>query len=270
MQLIGLDVGFSSAKPTSGVATLTGATCDVGRATATAEDRRRLLKHISMAAVVAIDAPVLPTCDSRIRPCEQLFARGRFQRRCKPGFSHVRGTGLELRKAGTESAAQLEDLTSANPMATPIPLVLGPRNIVEAFPNAFLGVCVSEKQYVAIPKLRRGQKFDWLYGEWCRTGGFASLVRELAPLVPQAVALRCEGNTHHEERAALVCLLTAAAVAAGRYTAVGESTGGYFFLPPWALWADWAQTELNRQRRADPSIAVWIAGVAFPSGTTLP
>lgn len=270
MQLIGLDVGFSATRRTSGVATLAGTAFDVGRATAAAEDRRRLLKGVSMAAVVAIDAPLLPTCDSRVRLCERLFARGKFQRRCKAGFSHVAGTGLELRRAGTESAAQLEHITSRSPAATPVPLVFAPRNVVEAFPNAYLGVCVSDEQYAAIPKLRRGKKFDWLYGEWCRAGGFRSLVRELASVLPEPVASRCENNQDHEERAALVCLLTAASVAAGRYTAVGEPTGGYFFLPPWSLWADWAQTELNKQRCADASIAVWIDGVAFRDSQKLP
>src|SRR5882724_9604632 len=56
MQLIGLDVGFSEAKATSGVATLVAGVIHVGRATGAAVSRRRLLENISMADVVAIDA----------------------------------------------------------------------------------------------------------------------------------------------------------------------------------------------------------------------
>ena len=155
-------------------------------------------------------------------------------------------------------------------MPTPVPLVLALRNLVEAFPNAFLGVCVSEGQYASISKLKRGKKFDWLYGEWCRTGRFQSLTRELASVVPMAVDSLCESNKDHEERAALICLLTAASVAMGRYTAVGEPTGGYFFLPPWSLWAEWAQAELDKQRRADELIDVWIDGVSFGASQPLP
>ena len=89
-------------------------------------------------------------------------------------------------------------------------------------------------------------------------------------MLPECFASRCESNPDHEERAALVCLATAACVASGRYTAVGEPVGGYFFLPPWSTWADWARTELNVQRHADTAVTVWIDGVAFPNGKTLP
>jgi len=155
-------------------------------------------------------------------------------------------------------------------MATTPPLVLSPRNMVEAFPNAFLGVCVSAEQYIGMPNLRRGQKFDWLYNEWCQTGGFRLLARELASALPESFASYCERNRDHEERAALVCLATAASAATGRYTAVGEPAGGYFFLPPWPLWADWARTELVTQRRKDRSISVWIDGVPFLAAKALP
>jgi hypothetical protein len=257
-------------KATSGVATLVGTIIRVGRATATAVSRNRLLRNISAAKVVAIDAPLMPTVDSRIRPCERLFARGQFQRRCKAGFSHVSGTGLELRNAGFESAAQLDSFISTRPIATLVPLVLGPRNIVEAFPNAFLGVCISAERYAEMPRLRRGHKFDWLYGEWCQAGSFRLLIEELASVLPELFAPQCENNPDHEERAALVCLATAASVAAGRYTAVGEPIGGYFFLPPWPLWADWSRRELDKQRHLDAQISVWIDGVAFSAGKALP
>jgi hypothetical protein len=270
MQLIGLDVGFSATKATSGVATLVGTTLAVGRATGASVTRRKLLTNVSTADVVAIDAPLLRMLDSRIRSCERLFARGQFQRRCKAGFSHVKGTGLQLRNAGFESAEQLEDITSLRSLTTPSPLVRSPRNIVEAFPNAFLGVCVSSEQYISMPRLRRGRKFDWLYTEWCRTGGFRLIVDALRHVLPESFAADCEGNRDHEERAALVCLATAASVAAGRYTAVGEPFRGYFFLPPWPLWADWARMELDEQRRTDASISVWIDGVAFSAGKALP
>jgi hypothetical protein len=270
MQLIGLDVGFSAMKATSGVASLVGTIIRVGRATASAVSRNRLLENVSAAKVVAIDAPVLPVVDSRIRPCERLFARGRFQRRCKAGFSHVSGTGMELRTAGFESAAQLDSLTSTDATATLVPLMLGPRNLVEAFPNAFLGVCLSADRYDTMPRLRRGHKFDWLYGECCRAGSFRLLIEELVPVLPVSFASECENNRDHEERAALVCLATAAAVAAGRYTAVGDPSGGYFFLPPWPLWANWSRQELDKQRRSDSQISVWIDGASFSAEEALP
>jgi hypothetical protein len=270
VQLIGLDVGFSATKPTSGVATLVDKLCIVGRATAVAADRQKLLTRVSKAEIAAIDAPLLPLFDSRIRACERLFARGLFQRRCKPGFSHVAGTGLELRRSGIESAAQLAPVVSVERFSTAFPQVIRQRNIVEAFPNAFLGVCIADEHYSSMLVLRRGQKFDWLYDRWCRDDIFRKLVAGLTQVLPESVAVTCGNNRDHEERAALVCLATAGCVAAGRYTAVGEEIGGYFFLPPWSLWADWSREELRRQRDVDGSIDVWIDGVVHRSGKVLP
>ena len=270
MQLVGLDVGFSAKRETTGVATLVNSTLEVGRAKSTIAGRRELFEHISTADVVAIDGPLLPVLDARIRPCERLFARGQFQRRCKPGFSHVKGTGLQLRNAAYECALQLRGIASCEPLPTPAPLILSPSNIVEAFPNAFLGVCVSAEQYLAMPTLRRGEKFKSLYGEWSRVGTFRRLLEELAQVLPGGFPRVCEFNRDHEEQAAIICLATAAAVAKGRYTAVGDPLGGYFYLPPWPLWANWARTELDAQRKRDVSVSVWIDGLAFSAEQALP
>jgi hypothetical protein len=48
-----------------------------------------------------------------------------------------------------------------------------------------------------------------------------------------------------ELRAALITLLTAALAALGTATIVGESTGGWFWLPPWSLWQDWTKKGLE-------------------------
>jgi hypothetical protein len=89
-------------------------------------------------------------------------------------------------------------------------------------------------------------------------------------VLPGPFAPQCENNRDHEERAALVCLATAASVAAGRYTAVGEPIGGYFFLPPWPLWAEWSRREIDKQRRLDAQISIWIDGVTFSAEKPLP
>ena len=48
--------------------------------------------------VILIDGPILPAGGDAcsIRAVERLFSWGLFQSRCKPGSSHVRGTGLRL------------------------------------------------------------------------------------------------------------------------------------------------------------------------------
>jgi hypothetical protein len=260
MALLGLDVGFSATRATSGLAFALGNDCILRRTTAAEQDRKRVLGDLFRADVTAIDAPLLSTLDGRVRTCEQLFASGRFQARCKPGFSHVPGTGQDLRRAGSESARQLQSVTSSSAPLLSFPRVFSAVNFVEAFPNAFLGLCLPNETYLSMPKLRRGQKFDWLYDQWGQDELFVRLASELQAVLPGSFASACARTEDHELRAALVCLATAACVAAGRYTAVGDESGGYFFLAPWSLWADWARSELDRLRGRHPSVSVWLDG----------
>jgi hypothetical protein len=125
--------------------------------------------------------------------------------------------------------------------------------IIEAFPNAFLGVCLENDVYETMPVLRRGKKFEWLYGRWKAL----ALVRCLPGLTSaeQASFQKVfDETTHHEHQATLVCILTALLAARRRFTAVGDEQGGWFFLPPWECWKGWAQDavvvgirELNRR-----------------------
>ena len=94
-----------------------------------------------------------------------LFTLGRFQRRCKPGLSHVPGTGRAFRQAGHESAWQPSKISSGRELLVKFPRVWGTRNLIEAFPNAFMGVLLPDGCFDRMPKLRRGQKFEWLYDE---------------------------------------------------------------------------------------------------------
>jgi len=80
-------------------------------------------------------------------------------------------------------------------------------------------------------------------------------------------------NAQHDEQAALICALTALCVWRGNYTAVGDPLGGYFFLPPWELWQQWAKDALHenrRDRRLQTNALVWINGHCFQQGADLP
>ena len=54
-----------------------------------------------------------------------------------------------------------------------------------------------------------------------------------------------EQTTNHDERAALICLLTAMFAVGGDTAIVGDDHGGWFWLPPIDLWADWAQNDFK-------------------------
>ena len=212
MELIGFDIGFSEKKRTSGVARLRAQVLSCSRATSEWGNRAAALGD-GIADVTAIDGPILKNIDYPKRLCETVFSCGCFGPRCKPGFSHVPGTGRKLRAAAKETAERMKSLTRGHDPASGFPRVLEGKNIVEAFPNAFLGVLLPDFRFKHMPHLQRGKKFDWLY-EQCRK---SHVLRSLVDYVGQEdlamVLSDIETNRDHEERAALVCLLTAASVA---------------------------------------------------------
>ena len=160
-----------------------------------------------------------------------------WRQRCKPGLSHF-GTGLRLRKAARETAQQVKHLVDPSRLPAGGPHVISSLPIVEAFPNAFIGVMLSDGSFTVDKALKR-KKFDWLYGHAIRERVFESL---LSHIDWKNCALLDRLNTEHdhEKRAALICLLTAACAARGQATVIGDQTGGYFWLPPRQIWKDWA------------------------------
>jgi len=152
---------------------------------------------------------------------------------------------LELRRASSDACTQFGRILA--------PLVLGNSGnvrrdgpIVEAFPNAFLGVLIPEVELMAAPRFKRGRRFDWLYAQMVTTGRLESLLSENLDL-PEIVWQSLRSETDHELRAALICLLTV-----GRSTGrerhgaiIGEVEGGWFWLPPWSLWEPWARNGLE-------------------------
>jgi predicted RNase H-like nuclease len=259
--IVGIDVGLSFIDRTTGICLTTsnGDAFLVGHVYADRASRMDFLDRPTRNGpldVVAIDGPLLPGLRpvDRRRNCERAFVCAPFQRRCKPGESHVRGTGQALRRAAADAAHHVAELTSRGDAGIPFPRVVEV-NIVEAFPNAFLGVLLPEAAFDSIPT-GRGQKFDGLFE--------AAKSRTILPRLLNDVGWPDDGlaqalveNTQHDERAALICALTAVCVWRGRYTAVGDAEGGWFLLPPWDLWQQWARSGIEK---AD--VAVWRDGAA--------
>lgn len=246
MHLIGVDIGFSKRRRSNGIAVVRDGKLIRAERLSVAE-RDAALRELTGVDVVAIDAPLLPrgTADTLPRYCERVFSRGLFQKRCKPGMSHVPGTGQLLREHGRRAAEQLLAPDSFRPSEHPLKRVWPDSAIVEAFPNAFLGVVVSDNDYATAAKIKRGGKFDWLYDRWIERGSFPGVVA--AAHLPAEIATRCESEEDHDIRAALICLLTAAFAANGTAVAVGRDIDGYFFLPPRHLWQPWARSVIDEE-----------------------
>lgn len=239
----GVDVGFSTTRKSTGVGWYRD-----GKICLNHDFRRPacdLILNRKPFDVIAIDGPVLPKTapENVLRAVERLFGSGAFARRCKPGMSHW-GFGQNLRKAAAEAAAYLSAAVPINAALPAMPRVVDGA-IIEAFPNAFLGVCLAEQCYEQMDKLRRGQKFDWLYHQWIERK-ICDRVTALLPDDATKLADCFTRTKHHDERAALVCVLTALFAAVGNYVAVGNDAAGWFFLPPIEVWAPWAEQELER------------------------
>jgi hypothetical protein len=248
MHLVGLDIGFSNRRRSNGIAVFRdGKLVRTDRLSVT--ERDAALRDLRDVDVVAIDAPLLPlgTRDTLPRECERVFSRGAFQKRCKPGMSHIRGTGQALREHGRSVVEQLVTANAFRPSQTPSLRVWPDAAIVEAFPNAFLGVAVPAEEFITTRKIKRGGKFDWLYDRWVARGLFPVAVD--AAELPNEIASRCETETDHDIRAAFVCLLTAAFASIGSAVTVGGAIDGYFFLPPNELWDDWAKESLASNKQ---------------------
>jgi hypothetical protein len=252
--LMGIDVGFSKTRRTTGIACLKGDDLTLERAGTSWESRKAKIPDGFHPSVIAIDGPLLPVgADLQLRRhVESVFSRAPFHNRCKPGLSH-RGVGLELRQASTDASSQFGRLLASPASANDDTLCReGP--IVEAFPNAFLGVLTPEVELLAAPKFKRGRRFDWLYDQMVKTGRLESLLSKNLDL-PEVVWNRLRSEANHELRAALICLLTAALAASGTATMIGEIEGGWFCLPPWSLWELWAKEGLESAAKRIKSAA---------------
>ena len=122
--------------------------------------------------------------------------------------------------------------------------------IVEAFPSAFLGLMIAE------PKLldaQRSNRSDVFYAHLAKAGDLARLVSCLLP--GSHLACSFEAVTNHDDRAAVVCALTALCVAAGRYSAVGDHQG-WIVLPPRDFIQSWAWSRLSENANKDDEL-VW-------------
>lgn len=246
LPLLGIDVGYSRSRPTTGIAWSVGDDLDAAKTYTDWDRRRRHIPPSAIFAVIAIDGPLTPpgAPDDLDRLCERLFIRGAFQMRCKPGLSH-HGHGRALRRAAAETAAQVRHLAAAAP---PGRSAVPGMAIIEAFPNAFLGVLLGDERF-ALSKAAKRKKFDWLYAHAVEAGVFEPLLHFIGWRNERLLRV-VTSERDHERQAAWVCLLTAACAAAGKSEVVGDDAGGWFWLPPSELLAPWARQALAESRAA--------------------
>jgi hypothetical protein len=218
---MGVDVGFSKTRRTTGIACLRGDQLSLERAGTTWGTRKAKIPHGFRPSVIGIDGPLLPLgADQHVRRhVEFVFSRALFHNRCKPGLSH-NGVGFEFRRASGDACTQFSSILASSVLAKGGTVSReGP--IVEAFPNAFLGVLMTEDELKKAPRLKRGGRFDWLYKQMVTSGRLKCVLSKQVVLSGQ-VWNGLSLETNHKKRAALICLLTAALAAKGTAAIIGK------------------------------------------------
>lgn len=122
--------------------------------------------------------------------------------------------------------------------------------IVEAFPTSFLGAMLSESE---IPLTSRAKRSDAFYTALTKNGSLKALLAHLLP--GRDIACEFASVTDHDERAALICAISALCVVKGNYSIVGDKRNGWIVLPPCRFVQGWAQVMLAENGVQDASYA---------------
>lgn len=248
--VLGWDIGWSLKSRSSGLCCLSWEGGElrksIRRCTASLEDQKQTLQSVignQTISVAALDGPlrsglsIKDSADANYRDCERSLTR-RFQKIGKPGQSSS-PNGKRLHKAATDAAGLLLGRTARSRHMA----IIHPVAIVEAFPTSFLGVMLDDP-----PPKSRLARSDQYFVSACAERKFDALLSLLLPGI--AARFSFSEITNHDERAAMVCALTALCVHQRRYAAVGDAEDGFIVLPPMALWSRWAR-DCMRQNLAD-------------------
>ncbi len=271
--VLGVDVGWAAEKKTTGACVLEWTATEIlitptRLATSDVEGRGGIgsLTRERPIDVLAVDGPIRGPLDAIgvYRDAEMMLTRGLADRIGKPGQSSS-GNGKKLNAAANAIARLVLHTGLLAPASHAARL--HERAVVEAFPTTFLGVMLDEG---CVPShgARSDIYFQHLLGPNAGCPPVPPSDRLNGLLARLLPGRRLESGhlgalKHHEDRAAVICAVTALCVAARQYVAVGDHRNGYIVLPPRANagepglqpWA-WNIINGNRPRTAEDAIIV--------------
>ena len=247
--VLGVDVGYSERSRSSAVCRLDWdprrITWTIRRFRALPAEREATIAGVAGTGRIeaaAFDGPLRTGFDvvGRYRVAERMLTRRLGARIGKPGQASA-PVGKALNAAANDCAGVVLRRCDLAPAAHAVRI--DARAVAEAFPGAFLGVMLADPAAVAASRADRSDVF------FRHLAGDGTLERLLARLLPgRDLALPLDGVTNHDDRAALVCALTALCVAAGNFAAVGDADG-WIVLPPRRFVQDWAWADLEANAR---------------------
>lgn len=230
--VLGIDVGWSLLRASSAVCRLDwnerSVSWKIGRFRAQEPERTGVMTKIAGDALIsagAFDGPLQHGLKpiGVYRAAEKVLTAGLQPLIGKPGQSSS-PNGKLLNEHASLCAKIVADncrLTSAT-QATAI----HEKVIVEAFPTSFLGVMIDDPLQVRVGRRKRS---DFFYRHLVAGETLQNLIRFCLP--GRVIINDLADVTNHDDRAAVVCALTALCVARGDYTAVGDHQG-WIILPP--------------------------------------
>lgn len=176
-------------------------------------------------STAAFDGPIRRGFDiiARYRTAERMLTRGLGTLIGKPGQSSA-PVGKLLNHHANQCVRHLmanSDLRDAQHRVS-----IDKKSVVEAFPSSFLGMMIENPKQVAAHRRNRSDVF---FQHLATTGGLQALIQHLLP--GRSLALDPTSVVNHDDRAALVCALSALSVAAADFVAVGDDDG-WIILPP--------------------------------------
>ncbi len=258
--VLGVDVGFSPTKRSSAVCLLSWNDNELWWSIKRfryreAEWQAALteLGTLTPLLAAAFDGPLRSGFDviGRYRTAERVLTRGLGGVIGKPGQSSS-PVGKSLNAAANALALFVRD--AADLADASHPHAIDAKAIVEAFPSSFLGVMLEHPSDLSVT---RGDRSDVFFQHLASVGALQELSQHLLP--GRHARHSWTDVTNHDDRAALVCALTALAVAQGDYTAVGDDDG-WIILPPRQFIRSWAWNTMVANSGADGHVAAVNSG----------
>lgn len=230
--VIGIDVGCSPTRRSSAICrlewSLTTISWEGARFRAVEPEREQTIATLAVGRPIlaaAFDGPIRRGFEiiGRYRTAERMLTRRLRPLIGKPGQSSA-PVGRLLNHHANECVRHL--VKHADLHAAGHGIAIDDRAVVEAFPSSFLGMMIADPVHLAA---RRGDRSDTLFQHLTAEGVLSAL---MAHCLPGRQLSRDIGKVvNHDDRAALICALSALCVAVGDFVAVGDDDG-WIILPP--------------------------------------
>ena len=230
--VIGIDVGCSPARRSSAICRLdwsdSAVAWEIARFRALEPEREREIARVAAGrriVAAAFDGPIRRGFDiiGRYRTAERMLTRRLRPLIGKPGQSSA-PVGKLLNHHANECVRYLVTHCDVQDARHCVPI--DQKALVEAFPSSFLGMMIENPEQITA---RRGDRSDTFFQHLATKGVLQALIEHCLP--GRSLALDPSSVVNHDDRAALVCALSALSVAADDFVAVGDDDG-WIVLPP--------------------------------------